>query len=70
MNVELLEKYHREKLLIKQSVFPMFIWNYSPKVQYERLWDEVTPQEIYEKLDGSFCKLQEVVINNNYDEFL
>ncbi len=46
MNVELLEKYHREKLLIKQShpVFPIFIWNYSPKVQYERLWDEVTLQ--------------------------
>lgn len=39
-----LQEYNDKKLLIKQKHpdFPIYIWNYSPKVQYERLWDEIT----------------------------
>ena len=44
--VETLEKYYQDGLLLKQThpKYDLTIWNYSPKVQYERLWDEVTMQ--------------------------
>jgi RNA ligase len=44
--IEVLNRYHEQKLLSKQShpYLPLIIWNYSPKVQYENLWDEVTLQ--------------------------
>jgi RNA ligase len=46
MNLEILEKYHEEGLLLKQThqTHDLTIWNYSPKVQYESLWDNVTKQ--------------------------
>jgi T4 RnlA family RNA ligase len=46
MNVETLNKYFEDGLLYKQShpTLPLTIWNYSEKVQYEGLWDEVTVQ--------------------------
>ena len=42
--LEILEKYHQDGLLHKQThpTKDLTIWNYSPKVQYERLWDEIT----------------------------
>jgi len=42
--LEILEKYHQDGLLHKQThpTKNLTIWNYSPKVQYERLWDEIT----------------------------
>jgi RNA ligase len=42
--IDLLEKYYNDKLLIKQNHpnLPLIIWNYSPKTQYERLWDDLT----------------------------
>jgi RNA ligase len=41
-----LEKYYENGLLHKQTHpnLDLTIWNYSPKVQYERLWDEITLQ--------------------------
>lgn len=44
--LEVLEKYHNEGLVYKQvhPTLPLTIWNYSEKVQYESLWDEVTLQ--------------------------
>ncbi len=41
-----LEKYYQNGLLLKQthSKHDLTIWNYSPKVQYERLWDDITTQ--------------------------
>lgn len=44
--LEILEKYHSDGLLHKQThpILDLTIWNYSPKVQYERLWDEITLQ--------------------------
>jgi len=41
-----LEKYYENGLLHKQTHpnLDLTIWNYSPKVQYERLWDEITIQ--------------------------
>jgi len=41
-----LEKYYQNGLLQKQTHpnLDLTIWNYSPKVQYERLWDDVTMQ--------------------------
>lgn len=44
--LETLEKYYNEGLLHKQvhPTLDLTIWNYSPKVQYEKLWDEITLQ--------------------------
>ena len=42
----ILEKYYEDGLLHKQThpTLDLTIWNYSPKVQYERLWDDITMQ--------------------------
>jgi len=39
-----LEKYYQDGLLLKQThpKYDLTIWNYSPKVQYEKLWDDIT----------------------------
>jgi RNA ligase len=44
--IEILEKYYTDGLLHKQThpKYDLTIWNYSPKVQYERLWDDITIQ--------------------------
>lgn len=44
--LEKLEKYYEDGLLHKQThpTLDLTIWNYSPKVQYERLWDDITLQ--------------------------
>jgi hypothetical protein len=41
-----LEEYHDKGLLFKQThpTLDLTIWNYTPKVQYERLWDDITIQ--------------------------
>ena len=41
-----LEKYYQDGLLLKQThpIHDLTIWNYSPKVQYDRLWDDITIQ--------------------------
>lgn len=43
---EILNKYYEEGLVYKQvhPTLPLTIWNYSEKVQYENLWDEITLQ--------------------------
>lgn len=42
--LEKLNKYYDEGLLYKQvhPTLPLTIWNYTEKVQYENLWDEIT----------------------------
>lgn len=44
MHLETLKKYFEDGLLIKQThpTKDLTIWNYSQKVQYEKLWDEIT----------------------------
>ena len=44
--LDLLEKYYESGLVHKQNhpTLDLTIWNYSPKVQYERLWDDITLQ--------------------------
>lgn len=44
--LEILEKYYQDGLLLKQTHpnLDLTIWNYSPKVQYEKLWDYITTQ--------------------------
>ena len=39
-----LNKYYEDGLLYKQihPTLPLTIWNYTEKVQYESLWDEIT----------------------------
>lgn len=46
MNLEILHEYHNDGLLYKQThpSLPLTIWNYTEKVQYDGLWDEVTLQ--------------------------
>jgi RNA ligase len=43
---EILNKYHEDNLVYKQvhPSLPLTIWNYSEKVQYDNLFDEVTLQ--------------------------
>jgi len=42
--LDILEKYHNDGLLHKQThpTLDLTIWNYTPKVQYESLWDDIT----------------------------
>lgn len=42
--LDILEKYYNDGLLFKQThpTKDLTIWNYSQKVQFERLWDDVT----------------------------
>jgi RNA ligase len=44
--LDTLEKYYNDGLLNKQThpTLDLTIWNYTPKVQYERLWDDITIQ--------------------------
>ena len=46
ISLEQLEKYYQDGLLLKQThpKYDLTIWNYSPKVQYDRLWDDITIQ--------------------------
>jgi RNA ligase len=43
---EVLNKYHEDGLVYKQvhPTLPLTIWNYSERVQYENLWDDITLQ--------------------------
>jgi RNA ligase len=75
--LEKLNKYYDEGLLYKQvhPTLPLTIWNYTEKVQYENLWDEITLQcrgLITENTTGKvlvrpfkkFFNYEEVVNNN------
>lgn len=44
MDLQTLHKYKEDGLLRCQThpTLPLTIWNYTEKVQYEKLWDEVT----------------------------
>jgi RNA ligase len=44
--LDVLKKYYQDGLLLKQThpTLDLTIWNYSSKVQYERLWDNITTQ--------------------------
>lgn len=46
ISLDVLEKYYQDGLLLKQThpKYDLTIWNYSPKVQYDRLWDDITIQ--------------------------
>lgn len=73
MLLEKLERYYDEGLLLKQThpYHDLTIWNYSPKVQYDRLWDEITMQ-----CRGLVTNLEGKVIARpfkkffNYEEYL
>lgn len=46
LSLSTLEKYYQNGLLLKQThpKYDLTIWNYSPRVQYEKLWDDITIQ--------------------------
>ena len=46
ISLNVLEKYYQDGLLLRQThpIYDLTIWNYSPKVQYEKLWDDITLQ--------------------------
>lgn len=46
LSLDTLNKYYEQGLLYKQihPTLPLTIWNYTEKVQYESLWDEITVQ--------------------------
>jgi len=74
--ISVLEKYHQDGLLQKQThpTKDLYIWNYTPKVQYESLWDEITLQcrglvtnsngDIISKPFGKFFNYEEVIDKN------
>ncbi len=57
MNIDTLNQYKDQGLLMNQfhPTHPLIIWNYTPKVQYEQLWDEITRQcrALVADLDGT-----------------
>ncbi len=57
MNIDTLNQYKDQGLLMNQfhPTHPLIIWNYTPKVQYEQLWDEITRQcrALVTDLDGT-----------------
>ena len=57
MDITKLRQYEQDGLLYCQShpVHPLLIWNYSPRVQYEQLWDEITliARGLVTDLDGN-----------------
>lgn len=66
MNIQTLNEYKENGLLTNQShpTLPLLIWNYSTKVQYEQLWDEITLQcrALVTDLDGN-------VISRGFSKF-
>jgi RNA ligase len=44
LDISLMLDYHSKGLLSKNvhPKFPLLIWNYTPKTQYDKLWDEIT----------------------------
>jgi len=44
IDIETLNRYYEDGLVSKNEhpEFPLLIWNYTPKTQYERLWDDIT----------------------------
>lgn len=44
LDLNILNKYKEEKLLRcqKHPTHPLLIWNYTEKVQYDNLWDDIT----------------------------
>jgi len=46
LSLDILNKYYEQGLLYKQvhPILPLTIWNYTEKVQYESLWDDITLQ--------------------------
>jgi len=74
--IEVLERYHKDGLLMKQThpTKDLYIWNYTPRVQYESLWDDITMQcrglitthsgEVISKPFGKFFNYEEVIDKN------
>lgn len=44
IDINVLNEYKEKGLIVnnKHPEFPLYIWNYTPTVQYSRLWDDVT----------------------------
>ncbi len=44
LDIKIINEYVEKGLLLKQKhpEFPIYIYNYSRKVQYEKLWDDIT----------------------------
>ena len=65
-DIKKLEHYHENNLLIKQQhpELPLIIWNYSPSVQYEKKWDDITL-----KCRGLITDFEGNVIAKSFDKF-
>ena len=80
ISLQELEKYYQDGLLQKQThpIYDLTIWNYSPKVQYDRLWDDITLQcrglvtnsngDIIARPFKKFFNYEEVSIHDTPDE--
>ena len=80
ISLQELEKYYQDGLLQKQTHpnYDLTIWNYSPKVQYDKLWDDITIQcrglvtnsngDIIARPFKKFFNYEEVSIHDTPDE--
>lgn len=66
IDINILKKYYEEGLLMKQEhpKYPLIIWNYSRKVQFENLWDDVTMQ-----MRGLITDIEGNIIAKGFDKF-
>ena len=66
LDISILEKYLEENLVQKQThpYLPLNIWNYTPRVQYEKLWDEITI-----KCRALITDQQGNVVSKSFDKF-
>lgn len=74
--LDILEKYYQDGLLQRQThpSKDLYIWNYTPKVQYESLWDDITMQcrglitthlgKVISRPFGKFFNYEEVIDKN------
>jgi len=61
-----LEEYYKNRLLMKQThpSLPLIIWNYSPTVQYDKLWDNITL-----KCRALITDQEGLVVAKSFDKF-
>lgn len=66
LDIKLLEDYLENNLIQRQQhpKLPLYIWNYTPRVQYERLWDDITI-----KCRALITNKEGEVISKSFDKF-
>ena len=82
IDINILENYLENNLIQRQQhpKLPLYVWNYTPRVQYERLWDDITIKcralitnkegEVISKSFNKFFNIEGIIKFGNVDEFI